>query len=85
MALVYRGRALLVAWKVKRQPSASVAFQAYHSVLAQSVSRLKGFEVILLADRGFCHLQLLCWIKRTPDWHCRIHRIQMKRNTPAWR
>ncbi|WP_022947284.1 transposase [Methylohalobius crimeensis] len=82
VALVYRGRAIPVAWKVKRQPSASVAFQVYRSVLAQSVSRLKGFEVILLADRGFCHLQLVRWIKRTPDWHCRI---RMKRNTPAWR
>ncbi len=72
MSLAYRGRALPVAWKVMRHKSASVAFGDYRWVLVFSARVLAGREAVLLADRGFIHVELLRWVRRTPGWHCRI-------------
>lgn len=69
VALVWRGRSVPVAWKVLRHRSASVAFQDYRGVLGFAARLLKGREVVLLADRGFIHAELLRWVKRTSDWH----------------
>jgi hypothetical protein len=82
VSLVYRGRAIPLGWSVLRHPSASVAFADYRAVLAQVAGLLEGFEVVLLADRGFCHLALVRWVKSTPGWHCRI---RGKRDIPACR
>jgi len=72
LSLVYRGRSVPVAWKVLRHPSSSVAFRDYRGVLGFAARLLRGREVVLLADRGFIHVELLRWIARTPGWHCRI-------------
>lgn len=61
-----------VAWKVMRHKSASVAFADYRWVLVCAARVLAGREVVLLADRGFIHVELLRWAGRTPGWHCRI-------------
>jgi hypothetical protein len=74
LALVYRGRTLPVAWKVMRHKSASVAFGDYRWVLVCAARVLAGREGVLLADRGFIHVELLRWVRRTPGWHCRIRR-----------
>jgi len=54
IALIYRGRALPLAWLVLEQASASVSFENY-AALHPEVMRLlpAGCHVILLADRGF--------------------------------
>jgi hypothetical protein len=54
VSLVYRGRALPLAWKVLEHGSAGVSFVAYAPVV-EEVSRLlpPHCQVILLADRGF--------------------------------
>ena len=72
LSLAYRGRSVPVAWKVLRHKSASVAFKDYRGVPGFAARLLKGREVVLLADRGFIHVELLRWIARTPGWHCRI-------------
>lgn len=65
-----------------RHPSASVAFREYGEVLDRTAKLLHGFEVVLLADRGFCHRALMRWVKRTAGWHCRV---RGKKDLPAFR
>ena len=72
VSLVWRGRSVPAAWKVLRHKSASVAFRDYRGVPGFAARLLRGREVVLLADRGFIHVELLRWIARTPGWHCRI-------------
>jgi hypothetical protein len=45
VALVWRGRAAPVAWKVWRHPSASVAFHDYRGVLGFAARLLKGRQM----------------------------------------
>jgi len=71
LSLVWRGRAVPVAWKVSRHKSASVAFRDYRGVLGFAARLLKGREVVLLADRGFIHAELLRWAKAV-GWRYRI-------------
>lgn len=71
LSLVWRGRAVPVAWKVLQHCSASVAFRDYRGVLGFAARLLRGREVILLADRGFIHIELLRWARRV-GWHWRI-------------
>lgn len=71
VALVWRGRAVPVAWKVLRHSSASVAFRDYRGVLGFAARLLKGREVVMLADRGFIHVELLRWAQAV-GWHYRI-------------
>ena len=68
VALVWRGRAGPLAWKVLRHGSASVAFRDYRGVLGCAARRLKGRAVVLLADRGVLHAEWLRWT-RTVGWH----------------
>ena len=49
-----------------------MAFRDYRGVLGFAARLLAGREAVLLADRGFLHVELLRWIARTPGWHCRI-------------
>ena len=78
VSLVWRGRSVPVAWKVLRHRSASVAFKDYRGVLGFAARLLKGREVVLLADRGFIHAEMLRWVNKTPGWH---FRIRCKRDT----
>jgi hypothetical protein len=71
VALAWRGRTVPIAWKVRRHGSASVAFRNYRGVLGFAARLLKGREVVLLADRGFIHAELLRWAK-TVGWHYRL-------------
>lgn len=72
VSLIYRGRAIPLAWRVIRHASATVGYAAYQPVLDAARSILPaGLEVVLLADRGFVHHQLFCWLRRH-HWHYRI-------------
>ena len=62
-SLIYRGRAIPLAWQVLEHASASVAFMDYVAVLEQVQALLPaGLEVVLLADRGFVHAELIQWL-----------------------
>jgi len=77
-ALIYRGRALPVAWRVFKHNSASVSYADYKVVLEQTRDVLpKGLVVVLLADRGFLHRQLIQFARKT-GWH---YRLRAKANT----
>jgi hypothetical protein len=72
VSLIYRGRAIPLAWRVIRHASATVGYAAYQPVLDAAYSILPaGLEVVLLADRGFVHRQLFRWLQRH-HWHYRI-------------
>ncbi len=60
VSLIYRGRALPLAWKVLEHGSASVSFDEYKSILEEA-SRLLPLhcEAVLLADRGFADVDLM--------------------------
>lgn len=54
VALVYRGRALPLSWRVMESNSAAVAFSTYQPLLRQAAQVLPvPCRVVLLADRGF--------------------------------
>lgn len=83
IAVVHRGRALPVAWRVMAHSSSAVSFDDYQAVLQQAVGCMpEGVEVVLLADRGFAHIELLRSLTQRWGWH---YRIRLKHNTWVWR
>lgn len=83
LAVVHRGGALPVVWRVMEHRSASVSFLDYREMLYQAVGRLpKGVKVILLADRGFIHTELMQTVTTQLGWH---YRIRLKHTSWIWR
>lgn len=71
-SLVYRGRAIPLAWRALRRTSAMVSFDAYRPVLDQVRTLVpNGVIITLLADRGFLHEQLITYT-RQQGWHVRL-------------
>lgn len=83
LAVVHRGRALPLTWLVLAHPSASVAFADYHQLLTDAAKYLPaGIRVVLLADRGFAHTELMRAATEDLGWH---YRIRLKSTTWIWR
>lgn len=58
--LIYRGRALPIAWRVFQHNSTTVGYDDYQGVLHQTLRILpQGARVVFLADRGFVHRKLM--------------------------
>jgi Transposase DDE domain len=71
-SLVYRGRAIPLAWRALRHRSTQVSFEAYQPVLDQVRAIIPPTMVItLLADRGFVHERLLHYLNQQ-RWHFRL-------------
>ena len=82
LAVVHRGRAIPVVWRVKEHGSATVAFSDYWEMLKSASHRLPpGVEVVLLADRGFIHRDLMKAVKEKLRWH---YRIRLKKDCWIW-
>lgn len=81
LAVVHRGRALPVAWRVLKHGSASVSFGEYREMLDETAGYLPKAKVILLADRGFIHTDAMSAIRQL-GWH---YRIRIKASTWMWR
>jgi hypothetical protein len=72
LGLIYRGRTIPVSWRVLKHNSASVGYKEYKILLKQALLILpQGCPVVLLADRGFVHAQLVKFC-RTNQWGYRI-------------
>ena len=73
VSIVYRGRAIPLAWEVICHSSASVGFSRYWKILEQARETLEGLNkrVILLADRGFMDVNLMRLCRRF-NWRLRI-------------
>lgn len=78
LALVYRGRAIPVSWRVMRHNSTSVSYQDYKGLLHQALLILpQGRPIVLLADRGFVHAKLVKFCRKN-EWG---YRLRAKSNT----
>ena len=76
IALVYRGRALPLVWKVMEHGSASVAFEDYAEVVQATAQLLPlHCQAILLADRGFADVNLMSLCTEL-DWSFTIRAKQ---------
>ena len=83
LAVVHRGRALPLASRVLEHESASVAFGEYQEMLTHAAQYLPaGIKVILLADRGFIHTELMQMAMGQLGWH---YRVRLKSSTWIWR
>lgn len=72
LALIYRGRAIPVTWRVIKHNSTSVSYKDYKVILRQALLILPvGQPIILLADRGFVHAKLVKFC-RTHQWGYRL-------------
>jgi hypothetical protein len=72
LALVYCGRAIPLGWEVYRSGSATVAVNRYKDMLAEVAAQIPDrCKVILLADRGFGHIELMETVKAL-GWYFRI-------------
>ncbi|MDW8317091.1 MAG: transposase [Anaerolineae bacterium] len=82
LAVVVRGRAVPLAWRVLEHPSSSVAYDQYRDLLDQAATLLPaGCPVVFLADRGFVDTQLLAHLQRL-GWHWRL---RLKANISVYR
>lgn len=72
VALIYRGRAVPIVWKVIKHESSSVAYCEYAALLDATVKLLpQQAQVLFLADRGFADVDLMRHLKQL-GWHYRI-------------
>jgi hypothetical protein len=72
VCLVWGGRSFPVAQRVMEHPSATVAYSDYHSLLETTQALLPPkCQVVLLADRGFEHGELIRWLTQQ-SWHWAI-------------
>lgn len=73
VGVVYRGRTVVVAWRIVPQASSTVRLWTIQRVLRQA-SRVmpEAAEVVLLADRGFADGKLMKYLRETLEWHFRI-------------
>ena len=72
LALIYRGRAIPVSWRVMKHNSTSVAYRDYKILLKQALIVLPAeHQIILLADRGFVHHKLVKFCRRQ-QWQYRL-------------
>ena len=72
LALVYGGRAIPLGWVVCASGSATVGVACYQRMLAQVAAQIPpSCKVILLADRGFGHIDLMRQCTHL-GWHFRI-------------
>jgi len=72
LALIYRGRSIPVSWRVMKHNSTTVGYKDYKIVLKQALLILPpGQSIVLLADRGFVHAQLVKFC-RNNKWGYRL-------------
>jgi hypothetical protein len=73
-SLLYRGRAISLAWRALRHRSTQVSFEAYQPVLDQVHAIIpSGMVITRLSDRGFVHERLLHYLQKQ-RWHFRLRR-----------
>lgn len=80
-AVIYRGRAVPVAWQVFKRKSVSLSFDQYASVVRYTARLLpRQANIILLADRGFRNIELMKLIRHL-HWH---FRVRLAENEYVW-
>lgn len=78
LAIIYRGRAIPLVWRVLRRKGVEVGYKDYKGLLQLAVLLLPpGQRIVLLADRGFVHAELVKFA-RAHRWG---FRLRAKSNT----
>jgi hypothetical protein len=73
VGVVYRGRTVVVAWRIVPQASSTVRLWTIQRVLRQASRVVPGeAEVVLLADRGFADGKFIKYLRETLQWHFHI-------------
>jgi hypothetical protein len=73
LVIIYRGRAIPLAWKTIAHKSSAVKFSVYKDVLEEAKELLpENSEIFFLADRGFVDTKLMIFLSETLHWHWRI-------------
>jgi Transposase DDE domain len=73
VGVVYRGRTVVVAWRIVPQASSTVKLWSIQRVLRQAARIVPPeVEVVLLADRGFADGKFMKYLRETLQWHFRI-------------
>ncbi|WP_028954128.1 transposase [Synechocystis sp. PCC 7509] len=73
VGVVYRGRTVVVAWRIVPQASSTVKLWAIQRVLRQAARIVPAeVEVVVLADRGFADGKFMKYLRETLQWHFRI-------------
>jgi hypothetical protein len=71
-AVIYRGRAVPLAWQVFRRKSVMLAFDQYAGLVSYTAQLIPaGVNVILLGDRGFRDVRLMR-LAHQLHWHFRL-------------
>jgi hypothetical protein len=83
LSVIYRGRAVPLAWQVVEHHSAQVAFGVYRDLLQRAAKLLPPSlrQVVLLADRGFADVALMRLCDRL-GWG---YRLRIKSNFLVYR
>jgi hypothetical protein len=85
LSVVYRGRAVPIAWEVIDHGSSSVTHAAYDALLDAIPPLLPaGVKVVFLADRGFADIELLAHLRQL-GWPFRIRiKATFTVRRPGW-
>jgi hypothetical protein len=71
-AIIYRGRAVPLAWQVYRRHSVMLSFKQYAPLLRYSSQLIpSNVPVVVLGDRGFRDIQLMVLLHQL-HWHFRL-------------
>lgn len=80
-AVLYRGRAVPLAWQVFKRRSVMLAFDHYAGLVRYTASLLPAeVNVVLLADRGFRDVRLMALLRQL-HWH---FRLRLAENESIW-
>jgi hypothetical protein len=80
-ALIYRGRAIPLAWQVFKRQSVMLAFEHYQGLVDYTAQLIPpGITVVLLGDRGFRDVRLMT-LSRQVGWH---FRLRLAENEAVW-
>jgi hypothetical protein len=80
-AVIYRGRAVPLAWQVFKRQSVMLAFDQYAELVQYTASLIPaGVTVVLLADRGFRDVGLMALLGQL-HWH---FRLRLAENEYVW-
>jgi hypothetical protein len=80
-AIIYRGRAVPLAWQVFKRKSVMLAFNQYAGLIQYTAHLIPAnAAVILLGDRGFRDVRLMT-LARQLDWH---FRLRLEANELVW-
>lgn len=80
-AVIYRGRAVPLAWRVFRRRSVMLSFEQYAPLLSDTAQLIpSGVTVVALGDRGFRDIRLMALVRQF-HWH---FRLRLAENEMVW-